>query len=511
MAQIVPVYFAPDLDNAWSVAPGAMARMTAFAPLQSGAYGSMGSANLFGSSFLTGTDILKAKTFRQVAGTVRLLAFRNQNIDEYDNAATRTNRGTGYNASTANWQAAAWGNQIIACNYLDATQSSTGAGFSGLGGSSPKARYIASNLDFVMLADVDDGGSNVYSDMVWWGGLRNPATWTPSLSTQAGNQRLLEVPGPIRGIVAYRNSFVVFKDNAVWVGEYVGGPPQGFIFAWRVVSSKIGCIAPDSIVELDGKLYWMHSSGFYEFDGQTIRAIGLPVFQSFQVEGNYATYGGARYSFIGTNAVGMDKTQAVVDDLEGVVWFQTAYSISIGNTPEYAVLYGYNVRSQKWGRHLVSTGENSSAGPRMVSTNYADMQAFKADKTGRMWMVWNDLTTGTTLRSLRYPVATTDSVPATYTTGVFGSVDGSDLIDKHYIRTLDGTTSDTGITFSVAGYTSENKLVTNGTNTGTYNSEFDEGDVRLNSRFKTVATTWTAGKVTILGGVGFNGKPGGKR
>lgn len=504
MAQIVAPFFAPDLDNAWSVAPGALASLNAFAPLQNGNYGSVGTASLFN---LTGSDILHGQTFKQVAGTVRLLMFRPGNIDEYDNVGTRTNRGTGYNAATTAWSAAAWGNQIIACNYLDATQSSSGAGFAGLGGGSPKARYVAANLKFVMLADVDDGGSNVFSDMVWWCGIRNPATWAPALATQAGNERLLDAPGPIRGIVAFRDTFVIFKDNAFWVAEYIGVGPNQFIFDFRLVSAKIGCIAPQTIVELDGKLYFLHSSGFYEFDGQSLKQIGLPVFQSFLRDAGYITR--ATGLSVSLTPEGVSLAQAAVDDIEGVVWFRSAYKIT-ASSQQTMTLYGYNARSGKWGKHQVATGQGATAWPRLAFTNFAEQQSFLTGAANRLWVVWNDSTS--TFRAVKYPIATTDTVAATYTTGVFGSVDGSDLIDKHYVRTIEGTDLDTGVTAAINGYTSENKLKTNGVAlNGTYNTEFDEIDIRINARFKTVAPTWTVGKLTLLGGIGFNGKPGGKR
>jgi hypothetical protein len=370
-------------------------------------------------------------------------------------------------------------------------------------------RYVAANLDFVMGADVDDGGSNVYSDMVWWCGLRDPSTWTPAIATQAGNQRLLDVPGPIRGIVAFRDTFVVFKDGGFWVGEYVGPPPQGYIFSWRLVSARVGCIAPQSIVELDGKLYWLHSSGFYEFDGQNLRQIGLPVFQSFQRDGGYIKRVTGLSVLIGTE--GLSLAQAVADDIEGIVWFRTA-SLIVSNSVQTMVLYGYNPRSGKWGKHKVgAVGTGASAFPRLVFTNYADQQTFLANKDARAWVVWNAPTATSTFRAVKYPFATSDSTAATYTTGVFGSVDQSDDINKHYIRTLVGTDSDSGLTGLISGFTSENQNVTNGTATPSYNSELDELDCNLDARFKTMAVTWTVGKLAILGGIGFNGKPGGKR
>ena len=125
----------------WSVNPGACTAMAKLVQRQDGMLQTFVSdyqaqSSSFGFS-LTGSDHLHAEVFAQTDATSRFLTFRKQDIDEYSSAGVRTNRGTGYNAATTAWSAAAWGNQIIACNYLDATQSSTGAGFSGLGGSAP--------------------------------------------------------------------------------------------------------------------------------------------------------------------------------------------------------------------------------------------------------------------------------------------------------------------------------------------------------------------------------------
>lgn len=497
MPQYVPVYFAPDYDTAWSVNPGALASMNAFAPLQLGAYGSVGTANYFGASTLTGVDILAAYMFRQVSGAVRFIVGRVSNLDEYDASATRTNQGTGYNASTTDWNMAAWGNQIIAVNYLDAPQSSTSTTFSALSGSPPKARFIAANQSFVMLADTDDG-SNQYSDQVWWSAINNPSSWTPAIATQAGNQRLLDVPGPIRALVAYNDTFIAFKDNAMFLGTYQGPP---YVWGWHAISRRIGCVGAKAVKELDGKIYFLHTSGFYEFDGQSIRNVGLPVFQSFLSESGYT--GGV----LGRPGAGSDigaqlpYVQACADDIEGVVWFRMGSTAPVTSL-QRALCYGYSPRSQKWGRDFRLTG--SASGDyvaAIVNTSTADAQAFKADSTGRFWMVWNTTSGGSTLRSYRYPIATTDGASAAFDTALFGSNDGSQTLSRLHHRTLAGTDDDSAITVTVTGYTSENKNKTNGSATGTVNTELDVADVHINSRYRDVAYTWSAGKKAILAGL----------
>ncbi len=503
MPQSVPVYFAPDFDNAWSAHPGALASMNAFAPLQLGAYGSVGTANLFGSSTIANTGVLTGYMFRQVNGTVRFIVGDNAgNLDEYDSSLSKTNRAA-LASSPVNWNMAAWGNQIIAVDYVDAPQSSTGAGFTGLAGSPPKARLIAANQNFVMLADTDDG-ANQYSDQVWWSAIQNPTSWTPAIATQAGNYRILDAPGPIRALVAYNDTFIAFKDNAMFLGTYQGPP---YIWGWQAISRHIGCVGAKAVKELDGKLYFLHTSGFYEFDGQSIRNVGLPVFRSYLSSLGYVSdvlgIGGAVAS------VDLSGVQTVADDLEGIVWFMSAtVSLSPANIPG-ALCYGYNSRSQKWGSDFrLTSPTHSGPPPALINVTTADAQAFKADSTGRVWMIWNDSTgsSTTTVQSYRYPIATTTDANsfargATFDTGQFGSNDGSRTLSRIWHRTLAGTDDDSGITVTARGYTSENKNKTNGSATATVNSEFDVADIHLSSKFCDVAYTWSAGKKVILAGL----------
>lgn len=512
MPQTVPVYFAPDIDTAWGSNPGALALVNAFAPMQLGCYGSMGLASYL-SGNLTGKDGVNAYMFRQIDGTVRLLYFRANDIDEYDSSGTRTNRATGLTTATT-WSATAWGNQIIACSYTNATKSSTGGAFSSLAGA-PKARFVASNVNFVMLADTDDGATP-YQDEVYWSGLQDPATWTTGIATQCGRIRLLDAPGPIRALVAYRDTFVAFKDNAMFVGEYVG---PSFVFAWRMVSNRIGCVAPGAVAELDGKLYFPHSSGFYEFDGNAIRNVGVQVFHSFLVEVGYITkVSGDTVSapVVGLNQGSFLTTQVVADDVEGVVWFSVGFGQS-NFTARQAVQYGYNVRTGRWGRFNGTIGDDSGAtAPSciLVKARFADIQAFKAVPAARYLQIISG-STNSTLQTMEYPVATSTvtgtTVQATATTGVFGSSSSSSSLSRVQYRTLAGTDDDSGITVTATGYTSENKNKTNGSKACSYNSEFDVADGIISSRFTTLQATWAAGKKTILAGMGPEYVGGSKR
>lgn len=514
MPHYVDVRYAPDVDISWSVNPGTLTSLNAFTPLQSGHYGTTAAGVVFAS--MTGANHVYAKTFRQIDGSVRFLAFRTQDIDEYDTNGTRTNRGTSYSASTPMWSATAWGNQIIATNYYDAPQSSTGAGFSALSGSPPKARMVASNVDFVMFADVDDGGSNVYSDMVWWCGIRNPVTWTPAQATQAGNIRLLQAPGPIRALVTYGKTFVVFKDNAIIVGQYLG--PQ-YTFGWQMFSSSIGCVGQNAVIELDGKLYFLHTSGFYEFDGQNIRNIGVEVFQRFMAEA--ATINANDYQSANGDssqaAYGLSKTQCAVDDIEGVVWFSSGTYRSATDQAEYLYHYGYNVRSGKWGRYAAAFG-NITTGTGLQSPlvrgPWSEVNRIFALQQGGFVGIVNDSSVATQARRFLYPAVTLSAASATVTTGVFGDQGQAGLNRRTYLRHRKGSdslTSTSDVTGTVSGFKDEALNVTNGTAASTLNTEFIALDHTLDARFKTQSIAYATGKKIILAGLGFDEKATGKR
>lgn len=508
MTQYVPIYFAPDIDNAWSVAPGALAAMRQLCPLQSGIYGTMGTSSLF---TLTGSDYSLAKTFRQVNGTVRFLGFRTGNIDEYDSSGTRTNRLTGV-TSTAGWDAAAWGNQIIAVDPNVATQSSTGAGFTALGGGSPKARMIASNINFVMMGDVDDGASFVYRDAVWWSGLRNPNTWTPSASTLAGRIRLLDAPGPLTGLVPFRDSFVAFKDNAVFLGT----PGGQYTFTWRLISSKVGCSARHSIAECDGRLYWFHTSGFWEFDGQNLQNIGLPVFQSFLTEGSYIS-GGLGSGTVpapgaSVTAWSIGDVQASADEIEGVICFSFGYELLL-NSNQLAYYYLYNVRSKKWGRFFHSMNATGGwARSPLVKTSVADMQAFKSDPYGRLWAIWPGATNAT-LRSIRYPYATSDSDVAQFSTGIYGDAKDATREGNWFLRHALGTDALTSsdITGTVGRYQNEDRITSQGSVSVTFNPEFNSLQGAAAGKSKYLTATYATAKKVLLGGLALDSSGSGKR
>lgn len=492
MPTVYRLNYQPDIDTSWAVSPGACETLSGVMPTQ---LGTVVALDYDGSLSwnTTGTDVLHAKMFTQVDGSIRFLAFRVNDIDEYASpSSSRTNRATGLTSST-DWSAAAWGNQIIAVSKAVATQSSTGAGFSALGGGSPKAAHIAGNVNFLMMADVDDGGSNVYADMVWWSAIRNPSSWTPSLATQAGNVRLLDTPGPIKAIVAYGEKFVAFKENAIYVGQYVGPP---FVFSWKVAHGFVGCSYPKSVAELDGRLYFAHKSGYYAFDGQQVTNIGQGV-ASLANSG----FGGGFYAPI----------QAKADEKEGNVWFSGFGKIVGGGTFYEIVSLVFNARTGLWARpddfNLTSSGGSPQA---VVQCTEAQTRTFFSGSSLNVSSPF--LFFGNDARLYVTQAYTVDgaNVNISIVTGRIGTNDAIGSMVRVYPRFLAGTPA-TGIgSCFLTGYNDENGTSTS-SKTLNWNAETATFDGVISSRFINVELSWSTGCGFELAGLGVEIVPAGRR
>jgi hypothetical protein len=495
--QVHKPFYAPDSDTSWSKTPGALYGMTGFVPLQRGVYGTVAKSTIFAGP-PADTDILFAKTFRQTSGAVRLLVFTPNDIDEYSNAGSKTNRATGL-TTTADWNAVAWGDRIIAVSITNAPQTSTGAGFSALAGSPPKAAHVAASELFVMLANLDDGTGTVTPDEVWWSDISNPTSWSVSeVGTEAGRRQLLGTPGPITALVSYRDTFVAFKGDSIYVGEHVGPP---FTFAWRMISHRVGCVATHSVVELDNKLYFTHTTGVWEYDGASLRNVSLPVFQSvLQEMGRIDVFSGSEVQPPGgqMEPVSITKARACGDDIEGVLLLMVYQRVLLSGD-HVSYLYAYNVRTQAWSR-IGPTDVSSSTTPGLfVDATTADTFDFTTVDVRSLVLPNN-----ATMYGLTYPgAADTDWVVPTFAAGNFGTIAGHSLTLRAYAENLPGSGQTPFSGCEMQGYKDSARNDADPTAVAAdFNSSLYTFDGRLSSRFATVEWTVADGETVLLAGIG---------
>lgn len=99
--------------------------------------------------------------------------------------------------------------------------------------------------------------SNKY-DYVSWSALNDPASWDASVATGAGEQRLIDTPGPITGMYC-GDVGLVFKKTGIYLLTYEGHP---WTFSVRLLSSTYGTIYPRSIIGKNGVVYFLGADGF---------------------------------------------------------------------------------------------------------------------------------------------------------------------------------------------------------------------------------------------------------
>lgn len=518
MTAITPLSYLPDLDTAWGANPGALSAITNLAPLARGSYGSIGSIKKFA---ITGTNYLHAKLFRKIDGTVRCLVFRTQNIDEYTSTGTRTNQKTSLSSSTANWCAASFGDAIIATNYLDAVQVSTGSTFSDLTGTGtpPKARLVAANQNFVMLADYNDG--TAYPDGWWSSGVGNHTSWTPDLATQAANGRLLDVPGPIRALVPFRDAFVAYKDTGIILLEYVYSGASSVVWAARTISNTVGAHGMRAVVELNGVLYSFCSSGVYAFDGNSVVSIGGGVDATMlALLGEIDRYHGSSLTDAVESSIG--SVEAYADDVEGIVWFMfTSYDETLvdetGAIPAGIYGFGYNTRSKRWGRFYFGA---YSSRPIVLHSKHRERKSFGvADANyARIPLIKSKYgTSALYLHAYPYKSTTTDETlsAGSLTTGAIGTHGQAITTMRAWWHTgSDSACSSTSqiATLTANAYHNSGKTFALASGVPGYlNSELDCGDIRIGGPFATLTLNMLATVPCELFGIGIDATPTGKR
>lgn len=189
------------------------------------------------------------------------------------NGWTDVSVGGGYSTgSTERWEFEQWGSQVVATNFTDSVQVITlgGGNFANLGGSPPKARYVASVKDFLVLANIDDATDNERPQRVHWCGFDDITSWTVSPTTQADIQELRNNFGWITGIVG-GDYGLIFQEYAITRMTYVGSP---LVFQFDLLQHDRGAWAPGSIVPIGDTVVYLANDGFYAFDGRQSIPIG---------------------------------------------------------------------------------------------------------------------------------------------------------------------------------------------------------------------------------------------
>jgi hypothetical protein len=160
---------------------------------------------------------------------------------------------------------------LLITNGIDAIRKWSGAGNTAvLGGSPPKAKFMAYISPYILLAHIDDGVS-VNPWKVQWNDTATPETWAGG---NAGGELLSDEPSPIKNIVALNEYAAVYKRGSLWLGRKV---QTSDIFSFDCIATGVGLESSRSVVDAGGTHFFMGRDDFYAFNGARWESIGKAV------------------------------------------------------------------------------------------------------------------------------------------------------------------------------------------------------------------------------------------
>jgi hypothetical protein len=234
------------------------------------------------------------------------------------------------------WDQCQFGQQILFTDFNDAIQAYTlnsSTDFANLGGTPPKAKYIAVVKNFVAIGFTNDGTFGIQPQRVWWSGINNSASWlTPgtsaALAVQSDYQDIVGDHGWLQGIVPNLGfaDAALFFERAVYRMQYVGAP---YFFTFAPAEKFHGTPAPSSLVQIGGVVYYLGPNGFRAFDGATSIPIGAEKVDNF-------FYFDASY---GIDNNYMDRVSGAVDPVRKIVYWAYAAQGNTNGIPNRVIAY----------------------------------------------------------------------------------------------------------------------------------------------------------------------------
>lgn len=166
--------------------------------------------------------------------------------------------------STETWHFTQFGNTLIATNGVDPVQSidvTTAVIFADLAASAPRARFVTSVGDFVML-------SNLSTDrrMTQWSGLNQPTFWTPR--QRSSDFQSFPSGSDIMNVVGGMTGALVLQNDSIWECALALDSP--LVMTFKQAVSNHGCAAPRSAVQTSQGVFYLSDDGFYKYGAPPI-------------------------------------------------------------------------------------------------------------------------------------------------------------------------------------------------------------------------------------------------
>lgn len=159
-----------------------------------------------------------------------------------------------------------------------------------------------------------------------WCDVEDYQQWVALPTNQAGSYRIPK-GSRIVGCIQGPQQGLVWTDIALWAMQYVGPP---YVYSFNEIGTGCGLIAPKAAASLNGVVYWMSQSQFFELSPNGVQGILCPVWDVI---------------FQDLDTDNLDKIRVAANSrFNEISWFYPTK----GNGGEINAYVKYNVGLQQW-------------------------------------------------------------------------------------------------------------------------------------------------------------------
>lgn len=476
--------FLPDADP---TTPGVLVDCVNFVPYNNGMQGAPVGVSPSDAPALA-SDCRGAVVVTKLDASRRIFAGTQTKLYELVTGSwtDRSKSGSYVGGSDSRWSFCQFGDTTIAANGVEAIQSSSTGAFATIA-TAPIADIVFSVGAFVMALGTNEATYGDQPDRWWCSGSYDATTWTPSLTTLSTTGRLVSSPGPILAGGRLGEYAVVYKQRAIYIGQYVGAP-EVWSFT-QVPGGEAGCVGIDAWCDTGSAHLFVGADNIYAFDGTRPSAIGVGEVRD--------------WFYSAVNPAYLYKIKCVFDRKTNVAWI--FFPSLTSSVCDQALVHHLGTR--QWGRvsvtveaalDYISSGETID-GMNDVSATIDGLTAQSFDSQywisgGRALSAFNS--------SHQIQLFTGSTVTSGFTTGDIGDDEAVTLLSKVRVRFAPGYVPVS--TIQLFNKMTEGAGLTDGPSGTLENGKFD---VLQSARFHRMALSFT-GPVRVLS-VGVEATPQG--
>jgi len=245
------------------------------------------------------------------------------------------------NLENSQWSLNLWGEDLIATArnggiyYFDVSDSATRAALvsSEAGASDVPALNRITTISFPDRHAISAGCTSlagVFDPMLVRFSTQEDFTkWTPTSENTAGDQRL-QIGTKIVSTSASKEETLISTDEAIYGMSFIGPP---FTFSFRLLGTNCGSSGKNSIISVDGNVYWMGKDTFFIYDG-AVREIPCSV--------KFYVFERMQQDYIDKCFAGHNK------EFNEVTWWYPSTANSDDENPEPDSYVSYNYFEDTW-------------------------------------------------------------------------------------------------------------------------------------------------------------------